>query len=72
MAQAVIEKQVTLRSLSGDARRLRRERFMRTLFFSAAALSVVITVAIILSLAGGAFDFLRKVVDPLVRRLVPA
>ena len=34
---------------------------MRRLFFSAAFLSVVISVAIILSLAGGALDFLRKV-----------
>jgi phosphate transport system permease protein len=34
---------------------------MRGLFFATAALSVVITVAIILSLAGGAADFLSKV-----------
>ncbi len=34
---------------------------MRGLFFSAALLAVVISVAIILSLAGGAVDFLRKV-----------
>ena len=34
---------------------------MRGLFFSAAFLSVLISLAIILSLAGGAFDFLRKV-----------
>ena len=61
MAQAVIEGSVTLDALRGDGRRLRRERVMRGLFFATAALSVAITVAIILSLAGGAADFLRKV-----------
>jgi phosphate transport system permease protein len=61
MAQAVIEGSVTLDALRGDVRRLRRERVMRGLFFTTAALSVVITVAIILSLAGGAADFLSKV-----------
>jgi phosphate transport system permease protein len=61
MAQAVIEGSVTLDALRGDVRRLRRERLMRGLFFATAALSVVITVAIILSLAGGAADFLSKV-----------
>ncbi len=61
MAQAVIEGTVTIEALRGDLRRLRRERIMRGLFFAAAALSVVITVAIILSLAGGAYDFLSKV-----------
>jgi phosphate transport system permease protein len=61
MAQAVIEGSVTLDALRGDVRRLRRERVMRGLFFATAALSVVITVAIILSLAGGAADFLSKV-----------
>jgi phosphate transport system permease protein len=61
MAQAVIEGSVTLDALRGDVRRLRRERVMRGHFFATAALSVVITVAIILSLAGGAADFLRKV-----------
>jgi phosphate transport system permease protein len=34
---------------------------MRRIFFSAAALSVVISVGIVLSLVGGTFDFLRKV-----------
>ena len=34
---------------------------MRSLFFSAAFLSVVISAGIVFSLAGGAFDFLRKV-----------
>jgi phosphate transport system permease protein len=61
MAQAVIEGSVTLDALRGDVRRLRRERVMRGLFFATAAFSVVITVSIILSLAGGAADFLSKV-----------
>lgn len=61
MAEAVVGGRVTVETLRGDAKRLRRERVMRGLFFSAAFLSVVITVAIILSLAGGAFDFLSKV-----------
>ena len=61
MAQAVIEGSVTLDALRGDVRRLRRERVMRGLFFATAALSVAITLAIILSLAGGAANFLSKV-----------
>lgn len=61
MAEALVGGRVTVETLRGDVRRLRRERVMRGLFFSAAFLSVVITVAIILSLAGGAFDFLSKV-----------
>jgi phosphate transport system permease protein len=61
MAQAVVEGRVTVEALRGNARRLRRERAMHGLFFAAASLSVVITVAIILSLAGGAIDFLSKV-----------
>jgi phosphate transport system permease protein len=61
MAQAVVDGRVTVDALRGNARRLRRERAMRGLFFAAASLSVVITVAIILSLAGGAIDFLSKV-----------
>jgi len=61
MAQAVVDGRVTVEALRGNARRLRRERAMRGLFFAAASLSVVITAAIILSLAGGAIDFLSKV-----------
>ena len=61
MAHAVVDGRVTVDALRGNARRIRRERAMRGLFFAAASLSVVITVAIILSLAGGAIDFLSKV-----------
>jgi phosphate transport system permease protein len=52
---------LTLTDLRGARRRHRKERLMRSLFLSAALLALVISVAIILSLAGGALDFLRKV-----------
>ena len=51
MSQAVIERRVTAEVLRGNPGRLRRERVMRGAFFSAAFLSVVISVGIILSLA---------------------
>ena len=54
-------REVSIATLGGDARRHRRESLWRGLFFSAAALSIVISVAIVVSLAGGAADFLRKV-----------
>jgi phosphate transport system permease protein len=47
--------------LRGDVRRRRRERVVRGVFFSAALVSVLITAGIVLSLFGGAIDFLRKV-----------
>jgi phosphate transport system permease protein len=49
--------------LAGSTRRHRRERVVRSLFRAAALFSVVISVAIVLSLAGGALEFLRRV-DP--------
>lgn len=52
---------LTPEDLHGARSRHRRERAMRAVFFSAAFLSVVISVAIVASLAGGAIDFLRKV-----------
>src|SRR5713226_9211049 len=61
MAQAVIRSRITTEVLRGNPARLRRERMMRRLFFSAALLSVVISVGIVLSLAGGTVDFLKKV-----------
>ena len=62
MAQiAAPHGRLTLTDLQGAARRHRRERLMRGVFFSAALLAIVISVAIVLSLAGGALDFLRKV-----------
>jgi phosphate transport system permease protein len=61
MAQALIDRRITAEALRGDAFRLRREKRMHAVFFSAAFLSVVISVAIVVSLAGGAFDFVSKV-----------
>ena len=52
---------LTLTDLQGARARHRRERMMRGLFFSAALLAVVISVAIVASLAGGALEFLRRV-----------
>ena len=53
MAQAVVPSRINVEVLRGNPARLRRERVMRGLFFSAAFLSVVISVGIVLSLAGG-------------------
>src|SRR6476620_10824184 len=61
MAQAVMPSRINVEVLRGNPARLRRERVMRGLFFSAALLSVVISIGIVVSLAGGALDFLRKV-----------
>ena len=62
MAQiATRSRGLTLADLRGVRSRHRRERTMRGLFFAAALLSVVISVAIVASLAGGGLDFLRKV-----------
>jgi phosphate transport system permease protein len=46
--------------LTGDVRRRRRERRVHRLFSAAALLSIVISVAIVLSLTGGAIEFLRR------------
>jgi phosphate transport system permease protein len=61
MAQVAIEGRITAEALRGNPARLRRERRMRRLFFGAAFGSVLISVAIVASLAGGAADFLSKV-----------
>jgi phosphate transport system permease protein len=58
MADGAIPSVIDLR---GDVRRRRRERSVRALFFASAVFSIVISVGIILSLAGGTIDFLRKV-----------
>ncbi|MGZ8585063.1 MAG: phosphate ABC transporter permease subunit PstC [Actinomycetota bacterium] len=52
---------LTIADLAGARARHRRERTMRGLFLAAAFLSVVISIAIIASLGGGAIDFLTKV-----------
>ncbi len=58
---AVSGQRLTIVEMQGDRRRHRKERLMRGLFFGAAFFSVVISVAIVLSLVGGAIDFLTKV-----------
>jgi len=49
--------------LRGDPRRQRRERIVRTTMFSAAVLSVLISLAIVFALTGGAVDFVRRLDD---------
>lgn len=53
----------TLADLAGSGARRRKERLIRGLFFGAAALSVLVSAAIVLSLLGEAANFLR-LVDP--------
>jgi len=48
-------------NLSGDPARHRRERIVKRLFFGAAAMSVVISAAIVLSLVGRALTFITNV-----------
>lgn len=50
-------------SLQGDPRRHRRERGVRGLFLAAGLISIVISVAIMLSLAGEAWAFIRGLMD---------
>ena len=52
---------LSLKDLRGSPQRIRRERIVRGLFFGAAALSIVISGAIVLSLFGEALTFLRNV-----------
>jgi phosphate transport system permease protein len=52
---------LTVADLAGTRARHRREQAMRGLFFAAAFLSVVVSVAIIASLAGGAIEFVSRV-----------
>ena len=47
--------------LAGSAKRHRKERIVKGVFYAAALFSVLISVAIVLSLAGGAVEFLSKV-----------
>ncbi len=54
---------VTLEDLKGNAARRRRERIIRSAFFLSAALAIVISVAIVLSLLGDTITFLRGI-DP--------
>ena len=60
MAQ-IAPRRLTLTDLQGARGRHRKERLMRGVFFSAALLAFVISAAIVVSLAGCALDFLRRV-----------
>jgi len=55
------ERPVTLEDLRGSAARRRRERIIRSVFFVSAALAIVISVAIVLSLLGDTVTFLRGI-----------
>ncbi|HEY6628934.1 MAG TPA: phosphate ABC transporter permease subunit PstC [Acidimicrobiia bacterium] len=47
--------------LSGDVRRRRRERLVKAIFFAAATFSILISLAIVLALAGKAWSFLTSI-----------
>jgi phosphate transport system permease protein len=47
--------------LTGDVRRRRRERVVKVIFFSAAGISILISVAIVLALVGKAWAFLSSI-----------
>ncbi|MEN8235363.1 MAG: phosphate ABC transporter permease subunit PstC [Actinomycetota bacterium] len=49
--------------LSGNPNRRRRERFFKNLFFAAGFLSIVISIAIIFSLAEEAWSFIKGLID---------
>jgi phosphate transport system permease protein len=57
------DRPISIEDLRGDASRRRRERVIRALFFGAAALAIVISVAIVLSLLGDTIVFLQGI-DP--------
>ena len=51
----------TRADLTGDPRRRRKERLVRTVFFVASAVSVAVSVAIVVTLAGQAWTFISQV-----------
>jgi phosphate transport system permease protein len=63
MAELVVRSpaRLTTADLRGNARRRRRERAIRIVFVSAAAFSVLVSAAIVLSLIGRALEFLTKI-----------
>ena len=59
---AIVEQQRDSRiDLTGDVRRRRRESIVKALFFAAAAISILISVAIVLALIGKAWAFLTSI-----------
>ena len=61
MTSTDVHRELTLDDLRGDPGRVRREAAMRALMFAAAAMSVVISVAIVGSLVGEAWTFISQV-----------
>jgi len=49
--------------LSGDPRRRAKERTVRALFFAAGLISIIISIAIVLSLVGEAWTFIKGLID---------
>ncbi len=60
MVVAQTEQQPAI-ELSGDRRRRRRERLVKAVFFGAATISILISVAIVLALVGKAWSFLTSI-----------
>lgn len=60
MVVAQIEQQPAI-ELTGDRRRRRRERLVKAVFFGAATISILISVAIVLALVGKAWSFLTSI-----------
>jgi ABC-type phosphate transport system permease subunit len=59
---AIVEQQRDSRiDLTGDVRRRRRESIVKALFFAAAVISILISVAIVLALIGKAWAFLTSI-----------
>ena len=52
---------LTLQDLRGSRKQRNRERTMRIIFQVAAAVSILISLLILVALVRGSFDFLRKV-----------
>src|SRR5918992_5974137 len=61
MSETAPSAGLTLEALRGQPRRMRRETAVRRLFLGAAALSIVISSLIIISLAKEAFTFISRV-----------
>ena len=55
------DSQRTTIDLSGDPKRLSRERRIRRVFFAAAAVSILVSLGIVLSLAGEAWSFITQI-----------
>ena len=58
---AIVEQQrETTIDLTGDVRRRRREALVKAVFFGVAAISILISIAIVLALIGKAWAFLTS------------